>query len=210
MPAKLKIDTVRLIKRYGADGYTVTDLAQRFSVSTSCIKNVLSGKTHANVVDDPDLPLLSEVTPPPEPDRRRKSPSPSPSPTPAGPTPLGSRPGDIRRVPSPAPKHRPRGGTPAAASPSPTPPGPRPGDVQPSPTPPDTRREPEPDVQPDPETWATSAAGVYHTGTEALDVQPGPVDVQPDPEPDPDPTPTPTDPESWGAKPFEPRRRGRR
>ena len=158
MPAKLKIDTVRLIKRYGAVGYSPTDLARRFRVSTSCIKNVLSGKTHANVVDDPSLPLLSEVTPPPEPDRRRKSPSPSPSPTPAGPTPLGSRPGDIRRVPEPAPK-----------------------------------------------TWETSAAGVYHTGTEALDVQPDPVDVDVQPEPEPEPI----DPESWGAKPYDPRRRGR-
>ena len=95
MPAKLKIDTVRLIKRYGVNGYSVTDLAQRFRVSTSCIKNVLSGKTHANVVDDPSLPLLSEVTPPPEPDRRRK---PQPSPSPAA---LASRPGDIRREPTP-------------------------------------------------------------------------------------------------------------
>ena len=114
MPAKLKIDTVRLIKRYGAVGYSVKDLAQRFRVSTSCVKNVLSGKTHANVVDDPSLPLLAEITPPPEPDRRRKR-TPS-APTSPSPSPPSHRPGEIRRVPEPAPtpKRRPRGGLPLA------------------------------------------------------------------------------------------------
>ena len=187
MTARVQPDLSILLRRHHAAGKGVSYLARHFGLSRQTVNNIIRFKTHAKVVDiGQPLEVFDTIKTKP----RAKS-------TPAPPAPDNTLLDLVSRYKStPAP----------AAPPAPTPPGPRPGDVQPSPTPPDTRRELEPDVQPDPETWATSAAGVYHTGTEALDVQPGPVDVQPDPEPDP----PPTDPESWGAKPFEPRRRGRR
>ena len=94
MPARVPTDTVRLIRRFGASGYGAADLTGRFNLSRSCVRNILDGVTHANVVDDPDLPLLAEITPPPDPaNRRRKQSAPAAS----------ARPGDIIRQPSPPP-----------------------------------------------------------------------------------------------------------
>ena len=95
MPARVPTDTVRLIRRFGATGYGVGELTGRFNLSRSCVRNILDGVTHANVVDDPDLPLLAEITPPPDPANRRRKQS-----APAAP----ARSGDVIRQPSPPPR----------------------------------------------------------------------------------------------------------
>ena len=107
MPERIGTDTVRLLRQFGASGYGVSDLSAKFGLSRSCVSNILSGCTHASVVDDPDLPLLSEVAPPPDCNPEKKRPlassvQDSPVDTPTAPTrPLGA----IVRRPSPPASH---------------------------------------------------------------------------------------------------------
>ena len=175
MTARVQPDLAILLRRHHAAGKGVTYLAQYFGLSRQTVHNIIRFKTYKNVVDiGQPLEVYEPIKTKP---RAKSTPAPpapntlTPAPTapPAGPIPLGSRPGEIRREPAPA-------------APS--------------------------DVQPEPETWASSAAGVYHTGTEALDVQPGPVDVQPEPPKEPEPEPEPYG-ASWGAAPFVPKKKRR-
>ena len=59
---KLHPDLVNLIRRYHAQGYGVSSLANAFELSRPCVNDVVKKKTHKNVVDDNSLPPLVEVT----------------------------------------------------------------------------------------------------------------------------------------------------
>ena len=62
MPRPLLQDAVRLIKRYRRAGYSVTDIARALKVSRSCVRDVVDGRTHTGITDDPNLPPLRKVS----------------------------------------------------------------------------------------------------------------------------------------------------
>ena len=59
--AKLHPDTVRQLRRYHSNGYSVVSLAEAFGLSRSCVHGVVSGKTHRTVTQDAALPPLVEI-----------------------------------------------------------------------------------------------------------------------------------------------------
>ena len=62
MPRPLHDDAVRLIKQYRHAGYSVTNIAKALKVSRSCVSDVVNGRTHVGIRDDPNLPPLRTVS----------------------------------------------------------------------------------------------------------------------------------------------------
>ena len=62
MPRPLHEDAVRLIKKYRRAGYSVTNIAKALKVSRSCVSDVVNGRTHMGITDDPNLPPLRKVS----------------------------------------------------------------------------------------------------------------------------------------------------
>ena len=61
MPRPLHEDTVRLIRRYHRGGYSASSIARALGLSRKCVSNIVNGRTHVGVVDDPNLPPLRKV-----------------------------------------------------------------------------------------------------------------------------------------------------
>ena len=223
MTERVQPDLVILLRRHHAAGKGVSYLARRFGLSRQTVSNIIRFKTHAKVVDIGE-PL--EVYEPVKTKPRVKRPGPASADSFSGRL--------IKDPPAPA-------ATPSLQPPSRFPQPPRGKDWE-------SPREQflaarardrvsqemavTADPEPDPETETapvdvqqepTSAPTPSPAPTEALDVQPDPVDVQEpvteepvetfsqfykrlnaEPAAQPEPKPEAPDPSTWGAKPFVP------
>ena len=61
MSKKLHADTVRLLRRYHRNGYSVSDLAEAFGLSRQTVSRVVNNKTHKRVIDNTKLEPLTEI-----------------------------------------------------------------------------------------------------------------------------------------------------
>ena len=142
MTARVQPDLSILLRRHHAAGKGVSYLARYFGLSRQTVHNIVSFRTHKNVVDiGQPLEVYEPIKTKP---RAKSTPAPAPGKTLRD---LASRSRYSSTSATPTP-------TPAAVSPSPTPPGPRPGDV---------RREPSPEPSPRPSTGGYSAGGLGGT-----------------------------------------------